>query len=166
MAALLAWIAACGYHAGLLVPDHARTVGLEVFDNASPLRNLEVELTAEVARSLTDLVPLALVPPDEADVVIRGVIGDYRRRSGVRDGDNRPLETAVSITIQADLVRRSSGTVIRSSVASIPSGFVVENAVIADDTPEEIQARGRAIGNLADRLVLDLFSALSYESAR
>ncbi len=148
---------ACGYTAGLVAPEYSRTVGVAVLGNATPLRNLEVEMTSELTRSVTNLVPLALVPPDEADVVITGTITDYRRRSGVRDTFNVPLETAVSITIQASLVRRRTGEVIRTSVANLASGLIVEGGVIADDTPTEVDARKRAVANLADRLVLDLF---------
>lgn len=159
---LLGGLAGCGYHAGLVVPERSTTIGIEVLGNASPLRNLEAEVTAELARAVTDLVPLTLVPPDRADVVITGIVADYRRRSGVRDSDNVPLETAVSVVVSANLVRRTTGEVLETASAALATGFVVENGLIADDVPDEEAARRRALANLADRLVLDLFSPLSY----
>lgn len=162
---LAAVVASCGYTAGLLVPEHARSVGVEVFVNGSPLRNLEVEVTEEIARSISDLVHLPLVPPDQADIVVRGVITTYQRRGGVRDADNRRLETAVTVGIHANLVRRRSGEILASSSAGISSGLVLEGNVVADDVPTEVAARDRAIEYLADRIVLDLFSPLSYEGS-
>ena len=159
----LALGSSCGYTAGLIVPEHARSIGVEVFRNDSPLRNLEIEITSEVARSISDLVHLRLVPPDEADIVVRGSITGYSRRGGVRDADNRQLETAVIVTVQATLVRRRTGAVLGSSSAGISSGLVLEDNVVADDVPTEVAARDRGIEYLADRLVLDLFSPLSYE---
>jgi hypothetical protein len=162
--ALLGAAASCGYTAGLVVPENARSVGVEVFKNGTLLRNLEVEVTSEVARSIADLVGLPLVPPDEADVVVRGSITAYSRRGGVRDEDNRRLETAISVGVVADLVRRRTGEVLSSSATGLAAAFVLEDNVVADDVPTEVAARDRAIENLADRLVLDLFNPLSYES--
>lgn len=156
----------CGYTAGLLVPDGARSVGVEVFRNNSDLRNIEVEVTDEVARSVADLVHLPLVRPEEADVVVRGTIAAYHRRGGVRDSDNRRLETAAIVTLTGQLVRRSTGAVLARSTATLSSGQIVENNVIADDVANEVEARDRALENLADRLVLELFGALSYEGDR
>lgn len=158
LALALAALAGCGYQAGLLVPERAHTVGIQVFDNVTLLRNLEVEVTDGLARSVASLVPLALVPPDRADVVIRGTVAEYRRRSGVRDGENLPLETGVSLTVTAELVRRSTGEVLSTSVAALSSGFVVEGGIIADDTRNEVAARARAVDNVTDGIVLDLFS--------
>ena len=156
-------LGSCGYTAGLEVPDHARSIGVEVFINGTPLRNLEVEVTSEVARSISDLVDLPLVPPDEADIVVRGSVAGYQRRGGVRDSDNQRLETAVIVTLQANLVKRRTGEVLSTSTAALSSGFVLESNVVADDVATEVAARDRVIENLADRLVLDLFSPLSYE---
>jgi len=147
----------CGYVAGLRAPEGARTVGVAVYSNGSNLRNLEVELTAEVAKAVSNLIDLPLVPPDEADVVIRGEVAGYQRRGGPRDEDNQRLETGVSITIASRLVDRRTDEVVRSTVTSLGTGIVIESGVVADDTPEETEARDRAIENLATRIVLDLF---------
>jgi len=160
LAALLAPLLmaiSCGYTAGLQTPENARTVGIDVFGNGTDLRNLEVELTAELAKAVANLVDLPLVPPDEADIVIRGELASYLRRGGVRDADNTRLETGVSITIASRLVNRRTDEVVRSTTTSLGTGIVIEAGIVADDTLEEVQARDRAIENLATRIVLDLF---------
>ncbi len=147
----------CGYVAGLRPPAGARTIGVDVFGNGTNLRNLELELTEEIARVLTNLIDLPLVPPDEADFVIRGELAAYNRRGGARDEDNLRLETGVLITIASRLVDRRTDEAVRSSVTALGTGIVIEEGIVADDTPEETEARDRAIENLATRIVLDLF---------
>ena len=156
LAALLLTVS-CGYTAGLRAPENARTVGIDVFGNGTDLRNLEVELTAEIAKAVANLVDLPLVPPDEADIVIRGELAGYQRRGGARDADNKRLETGVLITIASRLVNRRTDEVVRSTLTSLGTGIVIEAGIVADDALEEVQARDRAIENLATRIVLDLF---------
>ena len=155
---------ACNYTAGLQVPDDARTVGIDVYGNNSNLRNLEVELTSEIARAVSDLVHLPLVPPDEADYVIRGTVLDYTRSSGARDSDNRRLQAGVGISISSHLVNRRTEQVLRSTVTALGTGLVIERGIVADDTPQEVAGRDRAIENLATRIVLDLFLPRSSDS--
>ena len=155
--ALLIAPVSCGYVAGLQPPDGARTIGVAVFGNGTNLRNLELELTEEIARVVTNLIDLPLVPPDEADFVIRGELATYRRRGGARNVDNQRLETGVLITIASRLVDRRTDEAVRSSVTALGTGIVIEASIVADDTLEETEARNRAIENLATRIVLDLF---------
>lgn len=153
----LAGVAGCGYSAGLRAPAGARSVGLDVYGNGTNLRNLEVELTAEVAKAVANLVDLPLVPPDEADFVIRGEVAGYQRRGGARDADNQRLETGILFVINSRLVDRRTDEVVRSTQTALNTGIVIEAGIVADDTPEETAARDRAIENLATRIVLDLF---------
>jgi hypothetical protein len=155
---------ACNYTAGLQLPDDARTIGIDVYGNNSNLRNLEAELTSEIARAVSDLVHLPLVPPDEADYVIRGAVLNYTRSSGARDIDNRQLQAGVQISISSHLVNRRTEQVIRSTVTALGTGLVIERGVVADDTPQEVAGRDRAIENLATRIVLDLFLPRSSET--
>ena len=155
---------ACNYTAGLQVPNDARTIGIDVYGNNSNLRNLEAEITGEIARAVSDLVHLPLVPPDEADYVIRGTVLDYSRSSGARDSENRRLQAGVQISISSHLVNRRTEEVVRSTVTALGTGLVIERGIVADDTPEEVAGRDRAIENLATRIVLDLFLPRSGES--
>jgi len=143
--------AACGYRAGLTLPEHTETVGVEVFDNDSLLRNIELDLAQSLARAVTDRVSAPLVPSGRADVVVRGRIVDYRRRGGIRTRENELLETGIRFSVEASLVRRSTGEVLRETSTSLWSGY------FAGDLESELAARDRAFVYLAEELVLDLF---------
>ena len=155
----------CNYTAGLQLPDDARTIGVDVYGNNSNLRNLGAELTGEITRAISDLVHLPLVPPEKADYVIQGTVLGYTRSNGARDNKNRQLQTSIQISIRSSLVNRRTKKVLRSTVTALGTGLVIERGIIADDTPQEIAGRDRAIENLATRIVLDLFLPRSSETA-
>jgi hypothetical protein len=189
MSALLA--GACGYSAGFRVPDDVETVGVEIFGNDSKLRDLELELHETLVRSVSRLVHAPLVDPGEADLVVRGRVVEYRRRGGIRSPDNELLETGVRIVVDAQLVRRYPESAVapgpeparsdeprrpaddRISMPSTapnervlrPMRAVQEFGYRLSEPQGEARARERTLVNLADRIVLDLFGALAYESA-
>jgi hypothetical protein len=106
VAALLAALApACGYSSGFLVED-PRTVAVEIFQNDSKERDLESELHAELTESMNRMVHAPLVSPSGADLLVRGTLLAYERRSGIRSPQNVLLETGVRISVRAQLVRR------------------------------------------------------------
>jgi hypothetical protein len=154
----LALALGCGYATGRIVPAKAQSVGVEVFENDSPLRDLEVRLHDEITRSVRDLVEVPIVDPGSADLIVRGRIVDYRRRDGVRNGENQLLETSVMILANAELVDRHTGaTLARSAPPYVDIGFVLNSPDIGN-SPNEAPARERAITNLAEQMVLDLFA--------
>lgn len=146
----------CGWHAGLVLPEGAHTVGVEIFDTARDLqeRNLEPLLADAVTRSVIDLVRAPLVAPERADVVLRGRILDYRRRAGIRDAENRLIETGLLVSISAELVERRSGRVL----ASRGEEHVWTGYLLGEQAAEhESEARDRSVEYIARSLVLNLF---------
>lgn len=172
---------ACGYRTGLTLPEGTRTVGVEIFGNDSKLRDLERAFHEAITDSLTERVDAPLVPPREAQVVVRGRVVSYTRRGGIRNTDNQLLESGVAITVEARLERDGpqGPEVLAATVASSESGYVLDrppppnpppfmspqqSPAVLGDTPSELDARDRVIRNLADRVVLDLFASMAYES--
>lgn len=156
-AALLALLLpACGYSSGLTLPEHYHSIGVEIFGNDSPEPDLERELHAEVANQVVQLVHSPLDTPERSDVVVDGRIIDYGRLGGIRSGvDNSLLESAVVIRAEAWLVDRRSGQPIgERAQAGVRVGYVI------GETDGERHARERALFDVAQRLVLDLFSRL------
>jgi hypothetical protein len=143
---------ACGYSSSLRASETQRTVGIEVFGNTSFERDLERLFYDEMARAVRDSCDAELVDPSRADWVIRGDIRSYRRRSGIRSPDNVLLETGVYVEVQAALFERGApAPKAPPSVAGTWVGFII-------DGPEaERDARDRALRNIADELVLELF---------
>lgn len=184
--ALAAAAAGCGYTTGVRLPEQVRTVGVEVFGNDTKQRDLEVELQRELADAVARLVHARLVDPAQADLIVRGRVVDYVRRNGIRSPQNQLLETGVRITIEVQLVQRfdqssvlegaepersdlppsraddrntmprtaQNERVVRPLRASQEFGYLVSEPYA------EAVARERTLGNLAERVVLDLFTAL------
>lgn len=164
---LAAALFACGYQTGLTVPEGMQTVGVEFFGNEGPLRDVEVQLQAELAQAVERMVPVRIVDPKHADLIVRGRVLDYSRRGGIRSEDNKLLETGVRISVEALLVdpkrqfdrdgKPLPPRVLRKAVTTTASGYRIE------EPDGERAARARALRNLADRLTLDLFGAVAYE---
>ena len=146
-------LAGCGWHTGLMVPEGARSVGVEVVTRAPTVleRGLEPRLTLALSQAVSDLVGLPLEEPARADFVVRGEILDYRRRGGVRSVDNQLLESGVRIEVRATLVDRKAGETSKQALEGLWSGYVL------GELGEERIAQDRALRNLAETLVLELF---------
>lgn len=113
LTAVLAGLAAgsCGYSTGLRLGSPETTVGVEVFGNDGKLPDIELELHRELVDSMNRLVHADLVDARRADLVVRGRIVDYALRRGIRSGDNKRLESGLSVVVEVQLVRRLSGVV-------------------------------------------------------
>lgn len=148
----LALAAACGWQTGLVVPDGARSVGVVYFDNTTNEPDVELELSQELGRAMLQMLDAAVVPPDAADLVVRGTLTTFRRRPGIRSRDNLLLETGLRVEARATLEDRVTGEVLARADSGVWSGFAV------DDPRNEDAARSRALRYVADELILELFS--------
>ena len=152
---------ACGWHAGLGVPEGAHSIGVEAVQREGKVleRGLEPELTDALSRAVVDWVDLPLVRSARADLVVRGEVLEYRRRGGVRNRDNELVETAVFVRASAELWDRRLGQPIGAAVqAQEWSGFGL------DDPANEEAARARALRHVAVSLILALFEPKATES--
>jgi hypothetical protein len=150
---LAAVVLGCGYSSGLRVSDRHVSVGLEFLGNDSYERDLERPFDDEMSRALRNFSDAPIVDVAKADVVVRGKIKSYIHRAGIRSRENVPLETGVSIEIEASLHQKSSGKLLRGP-------FKITSAVgyLVGDPGNEPQARDRALRHIAEELVLDLFT--------
>jgi hypothetical protein len=181
---------ACGYSTGFRPPEGVETVGVEIFGNDSKLPDLELEMHEALVQSTSRLVHAPIVEPGKADLVLRGRIVEYRRRGGIRSSDNELLETGVRIVVDVQLVRRFPQSAVapgpepdrsgeppshRDDRISMPPTAANERVVRPmratqefgyrlSEPAAEARARERTLTNLADRIVLVLFSTLAYES--
>lgn len=182
----LALAGGCGYSTGVRLPEHIQTVGVEVFGNDSRQRDIEADLQQQLSDAVARLVHARLVPPEQADLIVRGRIVDYARRGGIRSPQNELLETGVRITIEAQLVQRFAQSQVvegaepaRSDLPPSPDDDrntmprTAQNErvlrpvratqefgyMLAEDFGEAV-ARERTLRNLSERVVLDLFTAL------
>jgi Lipopolysaccharide-assembly len=102
--------AGCGYSTGLRMPEvqgsPTRSLAIEFFENRTPEKDLERDLQQALSRAAIDLVDAPLVSPDRADLVLRGTVVRFQRRSGIRSSDNQLLESGIRIEIRGTLWRR------------------------------------------------------------
>ncbi|MEQ1894010.1 MAG: hypothetical protein ABL998_15825 [Planctomycetota bacterium] len=153
LAALLLALPACGWHAGLVAPEGAESIGVEAARRAATVleRGLEPRFTDALSDAVVDWVDLELSDPAEADWVLRAEILEYRRRGGVRNQDNELIETAVFVRARAELVERRTGRRRGPVQAQEWSGYALE------DVENELPASERALRHVAASLILDLF---------
>lgn len=143
----------CGYSSGLRVSERYNSVGLEFFGNDSYERDLERPFDDEMSRALRNLSDAPIVDVSRADVVVRGMIRSYLRRSGIRSRENVLLETGVTIEVRAALYDRATGKRLGEEYkATSAVGYLVGQA------ENELEARDRALRHIAEELVLDLFA--------
>jgi len=154
--ALAAWCGACGYSTGLQVAERHATIGVEFFGNATYERDLERPFYDQLTRTLRDTSDAALVDPGRAEVVVRGTIREFHRRSGIRSRENELLETGVYLEVEAQLVDRARDVPIRGPVRhGAWVGYTLSPAA------NEREARERVMRNVAQELVLDLFAPVN-----
>ena len=152
---------ACGWHAGLVAPEGARSIGVEAVERDGKVleRGLEPELTDALSEAVVDWVDLPLVRAARADLVVRAKVLEYRRRGGVRNQDNELVETAVFVRASAELFDRRTGRPVGNAVqAQEWSGFGL------DDPANEEDARARALRHVAVSLILELFEPREEET--
>lgn len=151
---------ACGYRTGYTPPVGA-TVGVAFFENISKERDLDRDFHVPLSESVQRIVRAPLVQPDRAVYRIDGRILDFRRRNGIRDPDNKLLETGVRITVEARLERlgpQGELEVLRRIEVQDERGYALS------DPGGETAARARALRNIADRVVIDLFADLAWDA--
>lgn len=130
------------------------TIGVELFDRSRRVleRDLEPIVHDGLTRALLDYQGLELRPVDEADLILRGSVVDYRRRGGVRSETFQLLETGVHLKLDAELVDRRSGIVLSRATPRTWSSYAL------DGVPREAAARERGFDFLARKLLFELFS--------
>lgn len=155
----LATLGGCGYSTGLRLAPGYSTIGIEVFGNDSPERDLEREFHAALTRATRDLVDAELVSPERASLVMRGKVLAYYFRGGIRTADNVQVEAGLTISVEATLWDPLRDEPVAGPVVALtPVGFTL------DDASNEEEARSRLVANIAERLVLDLLTRRPSES--
>ena len=150
----------CAYRAGLRLPEHYQTWGVEIFANSSREPDLERSLHTSLTRTLAAHGSDRLVRPSIADAVVRGRILESRRRQGIRNRDNRWLESGSQLSVEAELLDRASGEVVARSQVFLEVGFIfgVQGG--------EAGARDYALENAAQRLIIELLQKVDAEGPR
>lgn len=148
-------LGSCGYSSGIRLADRMRSVGVPFFGNQTLERDVERPMQDALTTAIRSLTDVPIREPATAEVVLRGVILEYHRRGGIRSSDNQLLETGLFVQVEGGLYDCASGRPLGPQRrAQVWIGYVV------DDPNAATNAQDRAIRNVAEELVLDLFSPL------
>jgi len=123
LSAALSVLAGCAnYQLGTTLPPHLRSINVETFKNTSKEPQIETTITSETIREFQRDGQLKVKDPDEADILLRGVITQYKLEP-MRSNRNNPkatLEYKAVVTVQINAVERATGkkVVIQSVTGS------------------------------------------------
>ena len=143
----------CGYTTGLhLAPEYA-SIGVDVFGNDSPVRDVERDLHLALTKVARDRVQAELLAPGDADLVVQGTVLRIHNRGGIRTTGNVQIESGLTVAAEASLWDPERQEVVAGPVqASTHVGYAL------DDPFAEQEAQRRALENLAERLLFDLLA--------
>ncbi|MBI4712585.1 MAG: LptE family protein [Planctomycetes bacterium] len=107
-------LSACGYQNTNYVKE-VTTIAVPVFDNKTTYREKEFELTQLVQREIKARTPFRLVAkPEQADLVLKGEITDYRKPAVIEGRLDEVLAAEVAVTVNVSLIEQKSGKVLLS----------------------------------------------------
>lgn len=150
-AACLGLLAGCGYAVGWApVRPDVRTIAVEVVDNASFRQRFERDLTASIARQLSEYSGYRHASRSNADAVLEVRIVDVRN-SPVVYGIERPVyEGSLDAVATIRLIERRSGAVL---VDTRHRDIAEYRTLIGEG---EASARAELVSDLGRRIVLAL----------
>lgn len=166
LAALLVLAAAlasgCGYSTGFTPPE-GRSVGVAFFENVSKERDLDRDFHGPLTEAVQRVVHAPLVAAERADYRIQGRMLELRRRNGIRDSQNRLLETGVQVVVEAELVLAGAPLDAQGRPEVLRRVRVTdERGYVRSDPFGEANARALVLRNIADRVVIDLFADFAW----
>lgn len=146
-------LTACAYRWGFARPEGVKSVAVQVFENETFRRGVEVSLAEEISKEVSERSGLLLSAANEADALIRGKIENIADNV-MLEGPSRQVRSAIVwIQIQAELVDRKSGKVLRSVTLQDRGQYLTDNLQDRDTATE------KAVRRLAQKVVFSLASA-------
>ena len=148
----LAWLlslAGCGYRSGALIPPHVESVHVEMFDNETFRRELEIPLTRALKDEVARRTNLRLATAGAADSTLSGTITRVRARAIVYDQADEVLTQDITVHVRFEW-RDARGRLLSSSTVS----ETVQRFAPRDETQADaVQA---AIQDLAERIIEEM----------
>jgi len=146
-------LSGCGYRLGVQTPPGVYRIAVPTFTNQTfPLRrDIDTELTSPLRREIQGRTALRLVADGDSDMTVYGWVREFRERVLAEGELDEKLESMVSIRIDLRIEDYVNGTVREETV--------VENQPLSTSRGESIDAaRGRAVDNLAEKILLKVES--------
>lgn len=90
----------CGYTTGSLLRKDIQSVSVEMFDNLTRRRGLEVDLTRQLTEEIRLRTPLKIKNPGVADSTLEGTLLEFVEEDTIRTEDNLILERTITVKVQ------------------------------------------------------------------
>ncbi len=146
--ATVLWSGCCGYTSQGLFREDIRTVYVEVFDNDTFRRGLEVELTKAVVDEIKLRTPLLLAPRDRADSILSGRLVEFNESTRVKSADDEVLVARMTAKVRFRWRDRLTGVDI------VPERTVEESVQIAESLEKTLSEL--AFRETAQRIVEEM----------
>ncbi len=102
----------CGYTTRSSLDEKYQTIFVSAFQNLSREYDLQAPLTNAVIRKFINDGRLRVVPPDEADLMLEGVLLDYQLKGITYDEEDEVTQFLCVVVAGARLTDRHSGMVL------------------------------------------------------
>lgn len=106
---LAAWAVGCGYSTHSTLDQRYQTIAVPAFKNLSREYDLQAPLTNAVIRKFITDSRLEVTSLDKADLILEGVILDYRRKGLTYDRDDEVTQFLGFVTAGARLTDAATG---------------------------------------------------------
>ena len=100
---LIPTLPGCAYQVGSLTRPGFERVSLPMFGNETFFRDLEVQLTQQVARELSSRPGISIVPSERADIVVVGTILEFRQGVISEDDSDRIRESSAWTRVRIEI---------------------------------------------------------------
>ena len=107
--------AGCGYTTKSSLDEQYQTIFVSAFQNASRQYDFQAPLTNAITRKFINDSRLRVVGRDEADLILEGVIRDYRLKEITTDKDDETTQFLCVVLASARLTERATGKIVCQS---------------------------------------------------
>ncbi len=112
VAGVIALIAGCGYTTKSSLDPMYQSISVSPFYNETPEYDLQAPLTNALTRKFVTDTRLRVAPPEEADLLLEGVILDFQRKGLTHDEKDETTQSLLVVTAAVRLTECKSGKVI------------------------------------------------------
>lgn len=141
-------LAGCGYSHTAMYPDNIGTVGVPIFDNRTPYRAVEFDLTEALVKEIELRTPYKVVHPSKANTVLQGVITTIHQRVlSQRKIGGVPEEIEVTMIVNFEWKDTRTGDVLRDrkgfpiATRHVPARPISEPFEVAQHRAAEVMAQ-------------------------
>lgn len=142
--------ASCAYQWGFPKPDGVNSVAIEIFQNNTFRRGVELSLSENISNEIVERTALQLTHLSQADAILRGKINQIQDQLILAGPNNEARYASVWVDLSAELVDRKTGKTLRQITIRDKGDYLTDNLQTRET------ATAQALTRLAEKIVLAL----------